>query len=128
MALWTRSVCTTALPNPPADPSSIVMRTSCSRASRRMRSTSRGLAKRAFVAPLTSRGRALVALIHEEEARLVACGAMQDDGHRHVAQEGFFEMVPLSYFPRFPRIRQFQSALGKEWGGASKPSAPLSRE
>lgn len=64
-----------------------------------------------FVAPLTSRGRALVALIHKEEARLVAAGAMLDGGLRHVAQEGFFQMVPESYFPRFPKIRQFQIAL-----------------
>ena len=33
-----------------------------------------------FVAPLTLRGKALVGLIHEEEARLVARGAMRDDG------------------------------------------------
>lgn len=67
-----------------------------------------------FVAPLTSRGRALVALIHKEEARLVSRGAIPDEGLRHVAQEGFFQMVPQSYFLRFPRIRQFQDALTNE--------------
>jgi hypothetical protein len=67
-----------------------------------------------FVAPLTSRGRALVTLIHKEESRLVASGAMPDEGLRHVAQEGFFQMVPQSYFPRFPRIKHFQDALTKE--------------
>jgi hypothetical protein len=66
-----------------------------------------------FVAPLTSRGRALVALIQKEEARLVDSGMMPVDGYRHVAQEGFFQMVPQSYFPRFPRIRQFQDVLTK---------------
>lgn len=73
-----------------------------------------------FVAPLTSRGRVLVALIHNEEARLVASGALPDEGHRHVAQEGFFQMVAQSYFPRFPRIRQFQEAvtMEKEVAGA----------
>lgn len=72
-----------------------------------------------FVAPLTSRGRALVALIHEEEARLVATGAIPDEGHRHVAQEGFFQMVAQSHFPRFPRIRAFQEAFGNENAPAS---------
>lgn len=67
-----------------------------------------------FVAPLTSRGRALVALIHKEEARLVASDALEDEGPRHVAQEGFFQMLPSSYFPRFPRIRRFQDVLIKE--------------
>ena len=67
-----------------------------------------------FVAPLTSRGRALVVLIQKEEARLVTSGALPDEGRRHVAQEGFFEMVPQSYFPRFPRIRQFQDAVTTE--------------
>jgi hypothetical protein len=64
-----------------------------------------------FVAPLTSRGRALVDLIHKEEFRLVAAGAMPYEGGRHVAQEGFFEMVPESYHRRFPRIRAFQVAI-----------------
>ena len=65
-----------------------------------------------FVAPLSSRGRALVRLIHQEETRLVADGQMQDEGSLHVAQEAFFEMVPASYFRRFPRIRRFQDAFG----------------
>jgi hypothetical protein len=67
-----------------------------------------------FVAPLTSRGRALVVLIHEEEARLVTGGVMPVEGRLHVAQESLFEMVPQSYFPRLPRIRQFQDALTKK--------------
>ena len=69
-----------------------------------------------FVAPLTSRGRALVALIHKEEKRLVASGAVPDEGPYHVAQEGLFEMVKLSYFLRLARIRQFQDVLAKESG------------
>jgi hypothetical protein len=64
-----------------------------------------------FVAPLTSRGRALVALIHQKEQRLIAEGKMPDAGLMHVAQEGFFGMVPESYFRRFPLIRDFQRAL-----------------
>lgn len=64
-----------------------------------------------FVAPLTSRGRALVSLINKEEARLVAEGKLPDGSGLHVAQEGFFGMVPQSYVQRFPRIRDFQNAI-----------------
>lgn len=64
-----------------------------------------------FVAPLTSRGRALVALVHQKEQSLIAEGKMPDMGLMHVAQEGFFGMVQESYFRRFPLIRQFQKAL-----------------
>ncbi len=64
-----------------------------------------------FVAPLTSRGRALVALIHQKEQSLIAEGKMQDAGMMHVAQEGFFGMVPESYLRRIPVIRQFQSTV-----------------
>jgi len=77
-----------------------------------------------FVAPLTSRGRALVVLIQEEEARLVTRGVMPG-GRLHVAQESLFEMIPQSYFPRLPRIRQFQAALTKKMAASeaqtSKP-------
>jgi hypothetical protein len=82
-----------------------------------------------LVAPLTSRGRAVVALINDEETRLVASGAMPDEPYR-VAQEGFLQMVPQSYFPRLPRIRQFQNVLAKEadelLGERSRPPPPQS--
>lgn len=64
-----------------------------------------------FVAPLTARGRALVKLIHQKEADLVAEGKMADGDRLHVAQEGFFGMQVESYYKRFPRIKQFQKAL-----------------
>lgn len=64
-----------------------------------------------FVAPLTARGRALVKLIHQKEADLVAEGKMADGDRLHVAQEGFFGMQIESYYKRFPRIKQFQEAL-----------------
>jgi len=67
-----------------------------------------------FVAPLTSRGRALVKLVHEKEQRLIAAGKIADAGPMHVAQEGFFGMVPESYFRRFPLIRELQRALAPE--------------
>lgn len=63
-----------------------------------------------FVAPLTSRGRALVSFIQEEEARMVAQGKLPDGERLHVAQEGFFAMVPPSYFRRFSRIQAFQAS------------------
>lgn len=67
-----------------------------------------------FVAPLTSRGRELVALIHREEMRLIESGGLPDEGDLHVAQEGFFEMLPVSYYRRLPRIRQFQDIIGSK--------------
>lgn len=64
-----------------------------------------------FVAPLTSRGRELVALIHLEEKQLVAGGKLDDENHLRVAQEGFFGMILPSYYRRFPRIRRFQEIM-----------------
>ena len=64
-----------------------------------------------FVAPLTSRGRALVALIYQKEQSLITEGKMPDAGLMHVAQDGFFGMVPESCLRRIPIIRQFQRAL-----------------
>lgn len=64
-----------------------------------------------FIAPLTARGRALVKLIHAREKELVDKGEMPDGGGLHVAQEGFVEMVEMSYFRRRPRIRQFQDIV-----------------
>jgi hypothetical protein len=51
-----------------------------------------------------------VLLIQSEEAKLVAEGRLPDGDRLHVAQEGFFGMVPDSYFRRIPRIREFQLA------------------
>jgi len=67
-----------------------------------------------FVAPLTSRGRALVALIHEEENRLMEQGVLPIEGGLRVAQEGQFAMTELSYFGRLPRIRAFQEIILSE--------------
>ena len=64
-----------------------------------------------FVAPLTLRGRSLVALIHDEETRLVAEQKLSVGGGIHVAQEGFVAMVQQSYYRRIPRIGDFQKAL-----------------
>jgi hypothetical protein len=64
-----------------------------------------------FIAPLTWRGRALVALIHVKESELVNASKLPDAGGLHVAQEGFVTMETLSYLARLPRLFQFQSAL-----------------
>jgi hypothetical protein len=64
-----------------------------------------------FVAPLTQRGRDLVKLIFKEEARLAEKGSLPAGDGRHVAQEGFFEMSVISYYPRLPLIRAFQLAV-----------------
>lgn len=64
-----------------------------------------------FVAPLTSRGRALVALIGQKEARLVAEGKLPNEDSLRVAQDGLFAMVPLSYAKRSPRIKEFQVSM-----------------
>jgi Domain of unknown function (DUF4365) len=71
-----------------------------------------------FVAPLTSRGRALVSLIHTEERRLVAIKKLPDEGPLHVAQEGTLRMN-FMYPARFALIRRFQEIMrgeGDEWG------------
>lgn len=67
-----------------------------------------------FVAPLTSRGRALVALVQKQELQLVAEGKMPNGNGYHVAQEGFFGMILESYIRRFPRIREFQACKSLE--------------
>ncbi|EAC0243834.1 DUF4365 domain-containing protein [Escherichia coli] len=46
-----------------------------------------------FMAPLTSRGKELVRLIHELECRLKAEDRIEDTGLLHVAQEGFVQLL-----------------------------------
>lgn len=75
-----------------------------------------------FVAPLTSRGRSLVKLIHEKERRAIAEGKMSDAGLVHVAQEGFFGMILESNLRRFPLIREFQRAFEPEASKATSES------
>ena len=64
-----------------------------------------------FIAPLTVRGRALVKAIHSREKAFVDKGELPSGAGLSVAQEGFVEMVEMSYFRRRPRIRQFQQVL-----------------
>ncbi|MDY0900921.1 DUF4365 domain-containing protein [Pantoea agglomerans] len=46
-----------------------------------------------FMAPLTSRGKKLVRLIHELECRLKSEGKIEDTGNLHAAQEGFVRLL-----------------------------------
>lgn len=46
-----------------------------------------------FMAPLTSRGKKLVRLIHELEYRLKSEGKIEDTGYLHAAQEGFVQLL-----------------------------------
>ncbi|BBP34864.1 TPA: hypothetical protein ACGTMM_003493 [Escherichia coli] len=46
-----------------------------------------------FMAPLTSRGKELVRLIHELECRLKAEDRIEDTGLLRVAQEGFVQLL-----------------------------------
>ena len=64
-----------------------------------------------FVAPLTSRGRSLVALIHQIEERAVNLGVLSDSGVIHVAQEAFFSINFVSLVSRLSRIQEFQRIL-----------------
>lgn len=64
-----------------------------------------------FVAPLTSRGRELVGLISEEEQHFVSAGELNEEGELRVAQEGMFEMMPISYVRRMLRVADFQEKV-----------------
>ena len=46
-----------------------------------------------FLAPLTSRGKALVKLIHELESKLKSEGKIEDTGNLHAAQESFVQVL-----------------------------------
>jgi hypothetical protein len=75
-----------------------------------------------FVAPLTKRGRDLVNLIHIREKELVAAGRMTEEGGLRVAQENFFQMVPLPQLRRLPRIWDFQTAASLDNPSRAAPN------
>ncbi len=60
-----------------------------------------------FVAPLSSRGRQLVKIIHERESALIASGRLPESRAR-VAQEGLFRMQVDRMTERLSRLRLFQ--------------------
>jgi hypothetical protein len=65
----------------------------------------------AFIAPLTARGRQLVDAIGWREQEFVTSGDLPDTHGLHVAQEGFVEMVEMSYSPRLPLIFEFEAVF-----------------
>ena len=46
-----------------------------------------------FMAPLTSRGRELVSMIHKLESQYKKAGGLPDTGNLHAAQEGFVQLL-----------------------------------
>jgi hypothetical protein len=72
-----------------------------------------------FVAPLTSRGRALVGLIGELQKGFQSEGLLQGETGPRVAQEDFVRMAfTASHYARIPVIREFQRLV------ASRPPSP----
>jgi hypothetical protein len=64
------------------------------------------------IAPLTSRGRALVRLIHQEQLRFEAEGRLRVPPLLGVAQEDFVRMAfTLSHHARIPLITEFQALI-----------------
>lgn len=69
------------------------------------------------IAPLTSRGRALVGLIQELQARFQDEGRLDVPDRLAVAQEDFVRMAfTPSHYPRIPLITAFQQLVGEEAG------------
>jgi hypothetical protein len=65
-----------------------------------------------FVAPLSSRGRALVRLISDKEDQLRSMGALPNDGRIRVAQEHLIQwVVTPSDLERIPLIRAFEHSV-----------------
>lgn len=72
-----------------------------------------------FVAPLTSRGRALVRLVGELQEEFQSQGLLQGESGPRVAQEDFVRMAfTPSHYARIPIIREFQQLV------ASGPQPP----
>ena len=73
------------------------------------------------IAPLTSRGRALVRLIEEMQERFQRDGRLDVPPGLAVAQEGFVRMAfTPSHYPRIPLITSFQQLVREQaWAAAS---------
>ena len=59
-------------------------------------------------------GRQLVRLIGGWEDKMIKGGHLSEEWGLRVAQEGFFQMVEMSYFRRNPRIARFQEVFGDD--------------
>jgi hypothetical protein len=67
-----------------------------------------------FIAPLTSRGRALVNLIRQREEELVAEGRLELLPGIHIAQESFLHVqLRSSHYERIPAISRFQRLIAE---------------
>jgi hypothetical protein len=65
-----------------------------------------------FIAPLSSRGRALVRLIGEREDQLRSAGGLAGSDSVRIAQEHFFEMVFTEHdIKRMPLIDEFEKSI-----------------
>ncbi|MCU1276330.1 MAG: hypothetical protein JWO48_3761 [Bryobacterales bacterium] len=45
------------------------------------------------------------------EAEMIKADNLANEGNLHVAQVGFFTMIPASYFRRLLRIKRFQEMV-----------------
>ncbi|MEW5929674.1 MAG: hypothetical protein AB1941_19650 [Gemmatimonadota bacterium] len=71
-----------------------------------------------FIAPLTSRGRALVRLVGDLQDRLQSEGSLEGAGRLRVAQEDFVRMAfTPSHYGRIPLIREFQHLIASRRPG-----------
>lgn len=67
-----------------------------------------------FMAPLTSRGKKLVHLIHNQEVKLKSDGKIPDTGHLHAAQEGLVELaITPTELQRIDLINKFESEYAR---------------
>jgi len=65
-----------------------------------------------FIAPLSSRGRALVRLIDQTEDKLRSAGVLAGSDSVRVAQEHLFQIVPTGYdIQRMPLIAEFEKSI-----------------
>jgi hypothetical protein len=64
-----------------------------------------------FVAPLTSRGRALVQMIGSTEDRLRSTGLLSSQSPWRVAQERFFQMIFVDTGERIPLVKRFETLI-----------------
>lgn len=69
-----------------------------------------------FMAPLTSRGKELVRLIHALESKLKASGEIENTGYLHAAQEGFVQLLfTPSEIQRVELINKVQTKYIENW-------------
>jgi hypothetical protein len=79
-----------------------------------------------FIAPLTSRGRELVALIHRLQERFEAAGDLSAPEYIGVAQEGLLQLVLQGgHLQRFPVIQRFHQLVREKTPVEVRPAGGL---